>query len=35
MLGIVVSMLLKETVPAVLQRRQPVRAELAAGEQPR
>lgn len=27
-LGIVVSVLLKETAPAVLQRRQPVRAEL-------
>jgi hypothetical protein len=34
-LGIVVSLLLRETAPAVLQRRQPMRAGLAAGEQPR
>jgi len=34
-LGIFVSVLLKETAPAVLQRRQPVQAGLAAGEQPR
>ncbi|WP_250475004.1 MFS transporter [Caballeronia sp. GAFFF1] len=34
-LGIVVSMLLKETAPAVLQRRSVVRAGLAAGDQPR
>lgn len=35
LLGIVVSMLLKETAPAVLQRRVAAQPELAAGEQPR
>lgn len=35
MLGIVVSLLLKETAPAVLQRRVAVQPELAAGEQSR
>jgi len=34
-LGIVVSLLLKETAPAVLQRSAVLRPELAAGEQPR
>jgi len=34
-LGTLVSMLLRETAPAVLQRRSGIRAELAAGEQPR
>jgi 2-polyprenyl-3-methyl-5-hydroxy-6-metoxy-1,4-benzoquinol methylase len=35
LLGIVVSLLLKETAPAVLQRRALVRPELATGEQSR
>jgi predicted MFS family arabinose efflux permease len=34
-LGIAVSMLLKETAPAILARRAPLSPELAAGEQPR